>query len=58
MSRSAQYDAWNKKRRERFPDANHSAWSSEQCFDVSKGHELVADWRSEKSWILERTYED
>lgn len=40
----SRYDLWNTERRARFPKANHSALSSEQCFHTSKGFELVADW--------------
>ena len=38
------YEQWNARRRKDWPDAHHSAWSSEQVIDLSKGFELVADW--------------
>ena len=51
MKNKEQYDIWNALRRERFPNANHSAWSSEQCFKSERGHELVADYA--KNWVQE-----
>jgi len=45
MRHQQAYDAWNKRRREVWPCATHSAYSSEQVLiDMSKGHQLVADW--------------
>ena len=44
MAQSTIYHAWNKRRREAWPDAKHSAYSSEQVIDIAKGHELVASW--------------
>jgi len=44
MRMREEYEKWNTERRERFPDANHGAWSSEQRFELGKGFELVADW--------------
>lgn len=38
------YDQWNARRRKDWPNAKHSAWTSEQVIEPPKGFELVADW--------------
>lgn len=52
MSRSKAYDEWNERRRTEWPDAHHSAWSSEQVMG-NRGHVLVAEWRNGYTWVLE-----